>query len=252
MNSTDRHSSYKKVAAYLLVPLLFAFLGGFVFFLCFSKQIEFVRSAIAMLSADRTPDFLEETTESIYQGGNVFAHGADEIGDGPGTEGAQGPETSGTVDAAIVVIPDYGTHYANFSIESVSIQADLYFGDSKQVLKKGVGQYIGSFLPGFGRPILISGHNHTFFHPLKDLCIGDIVTITTNYGIYEYEVTDMQVKRADDKTAYDLSQKVEQLIFYTCYPFDELGLTPYRYFVYADKQSGPIVQQREEKGGTPA
>ncbi|MDF2568387.1 MAG: hypothetical protein K0R90_1843, partial [Oscillospiraceae bacterium] len=41
--------------------------------------------------------------------------------------------------------------------------------------------------------------------------------------------------------AYDLSQKKEQLILYTCYPFNTLGLTSKRFFVYADKISGPQI-----------
>ena len=71
--------------------------------------------------------------------------------------------------------------------------------------------------------------------------MGDIVTITTSYGVFEYQVTDMQVKSSTDKSAYDLKQDKEQLILYTCYPFDMLGLTPNRYFVYADKISGPSI-----------
>ena len=31
----------------------------------------------------------------------------------------------------------------------------------------------------------------------------------------------------------------ENLILYTCYPFDALGFTPNRYFVYASYTSGP-------------
>ena len=46
--------------------------------------------------------------------------------------------------------------------------------------------------------------------------------------------------RDRDDTAYDLLQDKEQLIMYTCYPFEMLvGITKQeRLFVYADKISG--------------
>lgn len=146
-----------------------------------------------------------------------------------------------TVSEKDIQIPTYETLYAKLEIQQVGISSDLYFGDSNKVLKKGLGQYIGSSIPGYGKPLLISGHNNGQFHKLKDVQVGDIVTITTSYGVYEYQVTDMQVKSSTDKSAYDLKQDKEQLILYTCYPFDMLGLTPNRYFVYADKISGPSI-----------
>ena len=49
----------------------------------------------------------------------------------------------------------------------------------------------------------------------------------------------MKVVEASDETAYDFGIDHEQLIMYTCYPFDMLSSTPYRYFVYAELISGP-------------
>ncbi len=106
----------------------------------------------------------------------------------------------------------------------MEISADLYFGDSNKVLKKGLGQYIGSFIPGYGKPLLIN--NNGQFSQIEKCPGGDIVTITTSYGVYQYQVTGMQIAASTDKSAYDLGQNKEQLILYTCYPFDTLGLTP--------------------------
>lgn len=50
-------------------------------------------------------------------------------------------------------------------------------------------------------------------------------------------------KKATDRTAYDLSADYENLIMYTCYPFDALGLTPQRYFVYAKLVSGTPIDK---------
>ncbi len=146
-----------------------------------------------------------------------------------------------TVNEKDIVMPVYGTHYAKLEIPALSVSVDLYFGDSSQVLKKGVGQYIGSSLPGYGRPILIGGHNNGAFNALQRVKVGDTVAITTNYGVYQYRVTGTSVADQSDKSAYDLSQNKEQLILYTCYPFNTLGLTNKRFFVYGDKISGPEI-----------
>ena len=49
-----------------------------------------------------------------------------------------------------------------------------------------------------------------------------------------------------DVTAYDLAADQESLILYTCYPFDEIGLTSQRFFVYADYTSGVVIDKDTE------
>ncbi len=151
------------------------------------------------------------------------------------------------IDISQVTMPDYETVYATLEIENIQLESDLYFGDSDRALKKGAAQFPGSFMPGFGKPILIAGHNNMHFNALKNINLHDTVKITTNYGEFVYEVTDLAIKKATDQTAYDLEQDKEQLILYTCYPFDRLGITADRFFVYADKVSGPrVIWQQEE------
>ena len=140
-----------------------------------------------------------------------------------------------------IEFPQYGMKFGQLSISSASIQADLYFGDDSDELKNGVGLYNGSSIPGYGKTVLVAGHNHTYFHTLGQVQIGDQITIETNYGTFFYKVTNTQVKDATDGSAYDLSSKTENLVLYTCYPFDCLGLTPERYYVYADYLSGPQI-----------
>ena len=75
--------------------------------------------------------------------------------------------------------------------------------------------------------------------------VGDVITLQTTYGIYEYTVRDMKIVDPNDKTAYDLNAQKENLILYTCYPFNMLGFSKQRYFVYADFTSGPVVNMYE-------
>ena len=61
--------------------------------------------------------------------------------------------------------------------------------------------------------------------------------------MYTYEVTDTKILDYQDSTAYDFTRQDENLILYTCYPFDALGFTPNRYFVYAKYISGPVIDR---------
>lgn len=122
------------------------------------------------------------------------------------------------------------------------MDAPVYFGDNNDILRVGAGQYIGSFLPGYGRTIMLCAHNTTFFKPLQVIEAGDIITFKTSYGVYQYQVSRTDVKDHNDSTAYDLLQEKEELVMYTCYPFETMvGTKTDRFFVYCEKISGPTV-----------
>ncbi|MEG2924466.1 MAG: class D sortase [Oscillospiraceae bacterium] len=137
--------------------------------------------------------------------------------------------------------PEVGAHYGEVTIEGTTLKADLLWGDSNKELNAGVGTYMGAWLPGFDKTILLAGHSMTAFYELGDATLGSIITVKTYYGEYHYEITDMQVKEATDETAYDFSRTDENIILYTCYPFHRIGFTPKRYFVYGKYIDGPKI-----------
>lgn len=219
MNLKDHHSNKAK---FVLIPLSFLAAGYLVVFLMALPFMEAITSATDLLFFDS-----KIQSESL---GNLFSSA-------PAQQGK-------TVKLSGIAFPQYGTKFGRLTIPSASIKADLYFGDGSEELKKGVGLYNGSFIPGYGGTILIAGHNHTYFHRLGQAKAGDTITIETNYGSYQYRITKTQVKNATDKTAYDLNGEKENLVLYTCYPFDCIGLTPQRYYVYADYLSGPKIDKQ--------
>lgn len=148
---------------------------------------------------------------------------------------------SDTINASDVEFPSVDKQFGELKIANRDVSAKLFFGDGKVPLRNGVGVYAGSFIPGYGKTILVAGHNNTYFNGLKNVKKGDIVKIGTSYGNYEYKITDTKIYNADNKKAYDLSRNEENLILYTCYPFDMLGITEKRFFVYAEKVSGPKI-----------
>lgn len=208
--------------AYIYMPLFFTIIGYGVVYVAALPLINTISSVTNLITSTTEPVFNTEL-KSIY--------------DIPASEDAQ--KTS--VSISEITMPENETLYGHISCKRISLDAPLYFGDTNSVLKSGVGQYSGTSLPGFGRPLLLAAHNTTYFLPLEDIEAGDIVTITTTYGVYKYEITDMQVADKNDASAYDLAQDQEQLIMYTCYPFNTLGDLENRYFVYGDKISGPTV-----------
>ncbi len=159
----------------------------------------------------------------------------------PDTESSQPKQE--TIKASDFTFPSYEDQFGELIIEDCQIYADLFFGDSWYVLGNGVGIYNGSAIPGYGKTILIAGHNNTYFNGLKYAEKGQIVKIRTNYGNYQYEITDIRVTTNVDRSAYDLNAEEENLILYTCYPYDTLGLTDLRAFVYAKYVSGPMIDK---------
>ncbi len=147
------------------------------------------------------------------------------------------------VKASDITYPTYGSIYGEIDIytNDTVYTVPLVFGDNKPALKRGGGHYIGSHFPGEGTTILVSGHNNNFFNCLKYAKVGEIIQITTNYGRYKYEVVDVAAKHNSDKTAFNLEEKKETLVLYTCYPFDVVGFKVKRYFVTATLISGPPI-----------
>jgi sortase A len=219
----QQHKKVKTVAL-AISPLLLSLSIVFILYLALGRTLSPVFSSISLLMGSST-----EQEEQVYN--DIFQ----------GYEPTQG-ETQNTVDGNNIQFPSRGDLYARMSISSVAMEADIYFDDSKEALSRGgVGQYYGSRIPGYGTPILICGHNNGKFNALRHVKVGDIVTITTNYGIYEYKIRETAIKKSWDETAVNLKKEEEELILYTCYPFTALGLTHDRFFVYADKVSGPVV-----------
>ena len=157
-------------------------------------------------------------------------------------------DSSNKLPISEIQYPKTGEQFGELIIEDCSIDNKLFFGDGNVALRNGVGIYNGSFIPGYGKTILVAGHNNTYFNGLKNAKAGQTVTIKTSYGNYTYEITDTAVKKATDTSAYDLSANEENLIMYTCYPFDELGLTDQRFFVYAKYVSGPQIDKTSKEG----
>jgi sortase A len=238
-----------KVMAYLFMPLLFTILGYIVLYIAAVPLLTMVQAAASMVMSNDIPNFNQEL-KSIYDPlekqdeeirNQVIGDTEDEFG-----SLSWNAASNQVISIQDIQFPEHGTHFANISCERIELDASVYWGDTDEILKAGVGQYMGSFLPGFDRTILLSAHNTTYFKPLQLIEVGDCITYNTNYGKYDYRVTEVQVIHMNDAKEMQeelLSYEEEKLIMYTCYPFETLvGTKQDRLFVFADKISGPVVE----------
>lgn len=220
--------SIKTIMAYFIMPLFFSLISiGIIILIC----LPLIQTILAMGNVyTGTNSSLKEATSVIYD--EELANSQSELIEASNIE---------EIPLSEVTVPTNATQYGKIYCDRISFSAPLYLGDDANILRLGVGQYLGSSMPGFGKPILLCGHNTTYCLPLQYICDGDIISISTNYGLYEYEVTKTEVHNMNDSSAFDLSLQEEELIIYTCYPFNLIGHKTDRLFVYAKKISGANI-----------
>lgn len=131
--------------------------------------------------------------------------------------------------------PEYGTQYATIEIDKIDVNLPVYFGDTLEILKKGVGHSSGSYFPGEGGSIIYMGHNSkNMFRRFSELQIGNEIKVTTSYGEYTYKIYDMQLIKETETDKLPIQRDKEILMIYTCYPFNNVGYATQRYVVYAE------------------
>lgn len=211
----------KKIMALVFTPLFFLVIGYGLIYVLTEPMIRPLYSIYSLITSEYGPGF-DDQSKTLYTGEREY---------------------NDKLKLQDILTPNLGDQYGEIEITRIGLKTKLYYGDSEEILYNGAGQYQGSFLPGFGRTILIAGHTIPYFQKLGDVVNGDIIHISTHYGSYDYMVSLSKVGSYNDGTLYDLSQtEKEQLILYTCYPLDGIGFKQERLFVYADKISGPDVK----------
>lgn len=126
--------------------------------------------------------------------------------------------------------PDLGQVFGKIEIPRLEMERAIVHGDGPTELKKGVGHYAGSTLPGEGGNVVLAGHRDTVFKKLEVIQLEDKILIETDYGIFEYKVSDIRITKPNDTTPTAPTEN-EQLTVYTCYPFNYVGRAPERFIV---------------------
>jgi sortase A len=116
----------------------------------------------------------------------------------------------------------------------LGIEQYVLAGASGRTLAFGPAHVSASARPGGGGNTVIIGHRDTHFAWLRDLAVGDTLSLDPARGEpRSYRVDDLRVIHASDTAVVD-PLAGDRLRLLTCYPFDQLRPgTPWRYLVTA-------------------
>lgn len=131
------------------------------------------------------------------------------------------------------VYPAEGENIGSLTIPALGQKLPIIEGTGAEELKRGVGHFIQSVLPGVEDNCVLSGHRDTVFSELGALKIGDQLIVQTSAGTYTYEIKGIRIVHKDDKTVIVPTDHAV-LTVTTCYPFQYIGSAPDRYILIAD------------------
>jgi sortase A len=140
------------------------------------------------------------------------------------------------VSAAPATIAD-GTPVGEVDIPKLHLSAVVFQGTSDGILAKGVGHLDVSAFPGEAGNVVLAAHRDTFFRSLRHIRRGDLVQVTTPYGVRTYAVDSTEVVKPTE-TGVMASTATPTLTLITCYPFYYVGHAPKRFIVRASPVSG--------------
>jgi sortase A len=115
-------------------------------------------------------------------------------------------------------------------VPKLGIEVPVFDGTDEPVLNRGVGRIAGTAQPGAPGNIGIAGHRDGFFRALKDIAVGDWVTLETGAGISDYAVEGITIVDPTDVSVLAPTAN-PSITLVTCYPFYFVGDAPQRYIV---------------------
>ncbi len=131
------------------------------------------------------------------------------------------------------------------AVPRLGLKAIVAQGDSPKILQRAVGHIPETALPGETGNVVLAGHRDTFFRPLRHIRPGDVITLKTPHGDFQYRVESIAVVPPTDiRVLQPSSEKMLTLI--TCFPFYYVGSAPDRFIVRA-REVGTSPEQLTER-----
>jgi sortase A len=126
-------------------------------------------------------------------------------------------------------------------VPRLQLKAIIVQGDSHTILRRAVGHVPETALPGTIGNVVLAGHRDTFFRPLRNIRLGDSITVQTSTGTFQYLVESTEVVPA---TAMEILNATpgHSLTLITCFPFDYIGPAPKRFVVRARELASPSTE----------
>ena len=122
---------------------------------------------------------------------------------------------------------------ARIDVKRLNASAIVLAGSSGQALAFGPGHLETTPEPGERGTAVYSAHRDTHFRFLKDVAIGDEITVTRSDGkTFTYRTTNASVVRFD-ASGIDPQASGHELVLTTCWPFHSVTPGPMRYVLHA-------------------
>ena len=134
----------------------------------------------------------------------------------PPVDGATASTTPTTAPASLVE----GEAAAVIVIPKIGLDEVVVEGVGVEDLKKGVGHYPDTRMPGETGNAALAGHRTTYgapFNKVDDLVAGDEISVTTRAGTFRYSVTEKKVVTPDEVSVLDDTPD-NRLTLTTCHP----------------------------------
>jgi sortase A len=145
------------------------------------------------------------------------------------------PAPPDTKSPGVTAPPAPDAVIGRIDIDRLELSAIIAEGTSTATLRHAVGHITGTGLPGQTRGnIGLAALRDTFFRPLKDVRISDLIVITTPGGAHRYRVVSTKVVAPEEVSVLEPAGD-EVLTLVTCFPFHFVGSAPKRFIVRAQK-----------------
>ncbi|MEL7187127.1 MAG: class D sortase [Pseudomonadota bacterium] len=116
------------------------------------------------------------------------------------------------------------------SIERLGINVAVFDGTSEKVLNIGAGRIPGTARFGRDGNLAIAAHRDGFFRGLKDIRVGDAISVKHGDGNDQFVVTNTWIVEPDDVSVLEPTDE-RSITLVTCYPFYFVGNAPQRFIV---------------------
>lgn len=119
-------------------------------------------------------------------------------------------------------IPTPGPEQARrVQVPAINVDKPIVQGDDWEQLKKGVGQHVGSGLPGAEGNLVLSAHNDIYgeiFRNLDKIEPGDEIIVSTERQDYTYVVREIEIVEPTDVWVMEPTEHASTTLI-SCYPY---------------------------------
>lgn len=144
-----------------------------------------------------------------------------------------------------------GTPLARLEIPRLGVDAVVAEGVGDVVLSRAVGHVPASARPGETGNIALAAHRDTFFRPLENIRVGDLIRLAGPTGSEDFLVERLTVV-APDAVDVIADAGYPALTLVTCYPFRWVGAAPERFIVRARRIEAEARPAAAPLAATPA